>query len=70
MINIRDNGVGIPPDLISEICSPSFTFKKEGHSGMGLAIAQMALSQVDGKIEIKSEEDSWTEVKISISSEV
>jgi len=70
MINVRDNGVGIPQDLISKIYQSAFSFNKKGHSGMGLTIAQMALSQVGGKIEIKSKEGSWAEVKISISSEV
>ena len=50
---IRDEGVGIPADLLDKIFDPYFTTKQEG-SGLGLAIVHSIVSKHGGWIEVDS----------------
>jgi len=52
-IRITDNGVGIPPELHSEIFKPFFTTKKHG-SGLGLPISRHIAGKHGGRIEFTS----------------
>lgn len=54
IIEIADNGKGIPPKELSEIFIPFFTTKKEG-SGIGLSLSKQIMSQHGGAIRVKSE---------------
>ena len=51
---IRDNGPGIPPDLVEDIFFPMITGRAEG-SGLGLSISQNLIGQHNGLIECNSE---------------
>ncbi len=53
MINIRDHGVGIPPESLGRIFDPYFTTKKSG-KGLGLATVYSIIKNHDGYIEVKS----------------
>ncbi len=53
-ITFRDEGIGIPPNLISYIFDPYFTTKQEG-SGLGLATAYSILRKHGGYIGVESE---------------
>ena len=52
-ISIRDNGSGIPEDVIERIFDPYFTTKKEG-SGLGLSITHSIISNHGGHIKVES----------------
>lgn len=53
MIEVTDNGPGIPPDVMARIREPLFTTKSFG-TGLGVpAVEQIAL-QHKGKLEIAS----------------
>lgn len=52
-VQIRDNGPGIPEDLISNIFFPMITGRAEG-TGLGLAITQNLISQHGGLVECQS----------------
>ena len=67
-IGIEDNGHGIPEDLLTEIFKPEVS-SKEGHSGMGLPLVQLAVSAVGGEIAIVSQEGVGTIVEVSIPTE-
>lgn len=60
---IRDNGRGIPNEVLPKIFTPLFTTKKEG-SGLGLAISKNLMLKMGGNITIKSEEGEGTEVTL------
>lgn len=52
-VQIRDNGPGIPEELISNIFFPMITGRAEG-TGLGLAITQNLISQHGGLVECQS----------------
>jgi len=65
-IQIRDQGTGIPEDVLMQIFDPFFTTKKEG-TGLGLSICYGIVQQHGGEIEISSEtegKEKGTEVNI------
>ena len=52
---IRDEGPGIPPDVLTHIFEPFFTTKEEGKgTGLGLAIALGIVQQHGGTIDVNS----------------
>lgn len=53
-ISVRDEGVGIPRDLIDRIFDPYFTTKQKG-SGLGLAAVYSIVRSHDGHIAVESE---------------
>lgn len=55
-VTIRDEGPGIPPNLIERIFDPYFTTKDEGH-GLGLAVVASIITQHNGKIDVRSVPD-------------
>jgi DNA-binding response OmpR family regulator/signal transduction histidine kinase len=63
---IEDSGKGIREDLLEDIFKPSFTYDKEGHSGMGLSLAQHAIKCLGGSIKIESKVGEGTRVQIII----
>ncbi|OPZ07028.1 MAG: Sporulation kinase A [candidate division BRC1 bacterium ADurb.BinA292] len=52
-VAVRDNGVGIPRELIERIFDPFFTTRDKG-SGIGLAIVHSILQAHDARIEVES----------------
>ena len=50
-ITVRDNGPGIPPEVMDRIFSPFFTTKPQG-SGLGLAIVRKIVDAHDGRIDV------------------
>jgi len=58
-ILVKDQGVGIPADMLDKIFDPYFTTKKEG-SGLGLAITHSIINKHHGYISVDSEPDQGT----------
>jgi len=55
-IAIKDNGVGIPKELLSKIFDPFFTTKDVGKgTGLGLSICQSIVAKHNGVISVQSE---------------
>ena len=56
LIEVADNGPGIPPDVMREIFVPFFTTKAVGEgTGLGLATVWGIVKQADGWIQVVSE---------------
>ena len=68
VVTIRDNGQGIPQPILDKIFQPFFTTKPTGSgTGLGLSIAyDIITKQHGGQIEVKSEEDKYTEFVIHL----
>ncbi|MBL8204632.1 MAG: GHKL domain-containing protein, partial [Blastocatellia bacterium] len=62
-IRIRDNGMGIPPDVREKIFNPFFTTKPTGQgTGLGLSISHdIVVQQHRGQLEVETEPGEFTE---------
>ena len=65
VVEVIDNGIGINSQDISSIMLPFYTTKEEGKgTGLGLAICYQILKEMDGSIEVESERQVGTSVKL------
>lgn len=62
-IRIRDNGVGIPPEVKEKIFNPFFTTKPPGEgTGLGLSMSHdIIVKQHGGRIDVETEPGAFTE---------
>ena len=66
-IEFRDNGTGIPHDILSKVFEPFFTTKEQGKgTGLGLAAVYGTVQQHGGAITVYSEENEGTCFSISL----
>ena len=65
IIEVRDNGTGIPEDTRSKVFVPNFTTKNSG-TGLGLAISKNIIESVDGKIYFDTEIDKGTKFFVEL----
>lgn len=63
-IAIRDNGKGIPPELLHKIRERGFTHGKEKGSGLGLFYADKLMEEAQGGLTIESELGRGTTVTL------
>ena len=67
IINIEDNGIGIPANELNDIINPFYRAgnakNKNGH-GIGLSIANVIINLHKGKLEIYSEINKGTKMKV------
>lgn len=63
IIEVKDNGTGIPDDVQRRIFDLYYTTKKEGN-GLGLSIAQKIIAQHNGSIRLTSNVNKGTNFKI------
>jgi two-component system NtrC family sensor kinase len=55
-IEVRDDGVGIPAELLPQIFEPFKTTKEGGNSaGLGLAVSRSIVERHHGRIDVVSE---------------
>lgn len=63
VVSIRDNGVGIPEEMLSKLAEPFFTLKKNG-MGLGLAASYAILQSHGARIQVKSKVNEGTHFTI------
>ncbi len=63
ILTVWDNGMGVKAEYIDRVFDPYFTTKSDG-SGIGLSLSRRIIESHGGKIELRSMEGKWTEVKI------
>jgi two-component system NtrC family sensor kinase len=65
-IRIRDNGVGIPPEVKEKMFNPFFTTKPAGEgTGLGLSITHdIIVKQHSGSIEADTQPGEFTEIRV------
>ncbi|MDH5645771.1 MAG: ATP-binding protein, partial [Candidatus Heimdallarchaeota archaeon] len=65
VISIEDNGHGIPADQLQEVFKPYVSFSNSG-SGLGLYMVKNIISDFGGSVDIYSEINNGTVVRISL----
>jgi len=65
LLTVRDDGRGMPADVVARLFEPFFTTRSEG-TGLGLAIARGVARAHGGAIDVRSESGSGTEFVISL----
>lgn len=63
---VRDNGQGMPPDVVTRLFEPFFTTRTEG-TGLGLAIARGVARAHGGGIDVVSAPGAGTEFVMTVS---
>ena len=63
VVEITDNGKGIPPEQLALVFEPFYSTKAQG-SGLGLAITRQLVEQMGGEIRIESQPGKGTTVRI------
>jgi signal transduction histidine kinase len=65
-IRIRDNGMGIPPEVREKMFNPFFTTKPAGEgTGLGLSITHdIIVKQHSGSLEVDTQPGEFTEIRI------
>jgi two-component system sensor histidine kinase AtoS len=65
VVEVSDNGVGMPPEHRERIFLPFFTTKPAG-TGLGLAIVKKIMDLHGGDIEVESEPGRGTTVRLTL----
>jgi signal transduction histidine kinase len=67
LVEVEDNGPGIPPELRERIFEPFFTTKARGRgTGLGLALAQQIAQRHGGDISVSSEPGKGSVFTVSL----
>lgn len=69
-VEVRDDGAGIPPDVLPRIFDPFFTTKGRGNTGLGLAISYTIVREHGGEILVDTELGKGTTFTVRLPLEV
>jgi signal transduction histidine kinase len=65
LIQVVDDGPGIPPDVADKVFDPFFTTKAQG-SGLGLAIVRKIVDAHDGRIDLRTTPGQGTTIRVTL----
>jgi two-component system NtrC family sensor kinase len=65
VLEVRDQGEGIPRENLAKICDPFFTTKREeGGTGLGLSVTSTIIKDHRGELEFHSDQGKGTTVRV------
>lgn len=65
LVDVRDNGIGMPPEVVAQAFDPFFTTKRDGKgTGLGLSMVYGFVRQSNGHIRIDSAIGQGTSIKL------
>ncbi|MCF8061576.1 MAG: PAS domain S-box protein [Deltaproteobacteria bacterium] len=65
-LTIMDNGRGVPEQLMDRIFAPFFTTREGEAAGLGLSVAYAVIRRHGGRIEVTSEMEQGTEIRVRL----
>jgi len=65
IVDVADNGPGVPKELADRIFNPFFTTKPQG-SGLGLAIVRKIVDAHDGRIDLDTGPETGTRFRVTL----
>ncbi len=65
VVDVSDNGPGVPPELSDRIYDPFFTTKVKG-TGLGLGIVRKIVDAHDGRIDLSSSPEIGTRFRVTL----
>jgi two-component system nitrogen regulation sensor histidine kinase GlnL len=65
IVDVVDDGPGVPPDLSDQIFTPFFSTKPKG-SGLGLPIVRKIVDAHDGRIDLSSTPGAGTRFRVTL----
>jgi two-component system sensor histidine kinase RegB len=70
-VQVIDRGPGMAPEVLDRIGEPFFTTKAPGHGmGLGLFLARAVVERLGGSLEVDSQPEVGTRVRVTIPAEV
>ena len=67
IFEVRDDGSGIPPEILERIFEPFLTTKESGKGvGLGLAVSHNIIQRHHGRIDVQSEVGKGTTFTVSL----
>ena len=64
-VEVQDEGIGMPPELVQQIKDPFFTTKRDcGGTGLGLAISDRIVRDHEGEMTFRSEQGNGTTARV------
>jgi signal transduction histidine kinase len=65
LVEVSDDGPGIPPDVAEKVFDPFFTTKPQG-SGLGLAIVRKIVDAHDGQLDLRTKPGRGTTIRVTL----
>ena len=65
-VSVKDNGKGMPPDVLKHIFEPFYSTKKDKGTGLGMFITYGIVRRLGGDIAVESEEGRGSLVRITL----
>jgi len=65
VVDVVDDGPGVPPEATDKIFDPFFTTKPQG-TGLGLAIVRKIVDAHDGRIDVNSAPGKGTRFRVTV----
>lgn len=66
VVRLKDNGPGIPPEILPRIFQPFFSTKGSKGNGLGLSMTRKYIEDMGGKLDVRSEPDQGAEFIITL----
>lgn len=67
LVQVRDNGTGIPAENLTRVFEPFFTTREVGQGlGLGLAVCYAIVQRHGGQLTVASEDGAWTEFSFDL----
>jgi two-component system, NtrC family, sensor kinase len=66
IVEIGDNGSGIPPEGLPHLFRPFHSSKGQGGTGLGLAAARKIMDELHGRIDVQSKRDEGTTFRLCL----